>query len=57
MKLAIHDDNSSIHDKIAASMTVVGGQDSFVGKAFGSQAKRYWVRSSPRPQNALKLSD
>jgi hypothetical protein len=54
MKLAIHDDNSSIHDKIATSMTIVGGQDSLVGKAFGSQAR---VRSSPRPQNALNFSD
>jgi hypothetical protein len=34
-----------------------GGQDSLVGKALDLQAERYWVRSLPRPQKALNMSD
>jgi hypothetical protein len=40
-----------------AAKHLIGGQDSLVGKALDSQAKRYWVRSSPRPQKALNMSD
>jgi hypothetical protein len=34
-----------------------GKQDSQVCKSVGLQAERDWVRSSPRPQKALNLSD
>jgi hypothetical protein len=39
------------------SFVYPGGQDVIFGKAFDSQAERYWVRFSLRPQKALNMSD
>jgi hypothetical protein len=33
------------------------GQESLVDKALDLQAEKYCVRSSPRPQKALNMSD